>query len=87
MTVLVDNTYKTLNISASESKAKETHQIIVFDDVEHAQHLAQHIGAQSIFEATDGFLVCVNGYFVTAFGWSGVLLDAKRIYNISWKLA
>ena len=63
--MIVDDIYKRLDISAADAKAG-IDELIVFASAEAAARAADWLGfiEVSIWEATDGFLLGVNGYFL-----------------------
>ncbi len=84
--MLIDTSLKVLDIKAEESKYRSTDRLIVFDDLEQAEVFGEFIGAQSIFETTTGFLVGVFGSFASDRGWTDLLLEAKKRFNLKYRL-
>ena len=78
--MIIDTTYKKFGIKAIEAKATPA-QLIVFETAEDAEITASFLGVgQSIWEATDGFLLAINGYFLTT-DWPRFQEARKRVVS------
>ena len=84
--MLVDPNYKKIGIDAKYAKYRPTDKLIVFDNVDQAQIFGEFVGAKSIFEVTDGFLVSIFGSFATTEAWGSRLLEAKKRYKLEYRI-
>jgi len=76
--MLIDTIYKKFGIKAIEAKMTPA-QLVVFETAADAELVASFLGVgQSIWEATDGFLLAINGYFLTT-DWPRFQEARKRI--------
>ena len=84
--MIIDTSFKVLEISAEEAKYHPTDRLIVFDDLVQAEVFGNYIGAESIFQATNGYLVKILGSFASDRGWTDLLLEAKKRFNLKYRL-
>lgn len=84
--MLVDINFRLLGISVEESKYRSVDRLIVFDDLDQAEVFGDFIGAESIFETINGYLVGVLGSFANDRGWTDLLLEAKKRFDLKYRL-
>lgn len=84
--MLIDTSLKVLEIPVEEAKYRPTDRLIVFDDLDQAEVFGEFIGAESIFESINGYLVKVLGSFASDRGWTDLLLEAKKRFNLEYRL-
>ena len=61
-------------------------QLAVFDTADEATKFAEFIGTATVHEIADCFLVSTFGSYVGPGAWQGQLLEAKKRFNLKYRI-